>query len=511
MKKISKNIFLGLLFSIGISSCSDKLDLSPESSITDSNYWKSAEQFDAFVSGIHTRFRSHNASFQALGELRSGIYGTEKGSASTFTGEATQGLERMWQHTLDLDNAGVSNFGGFYSNIVQINLLIDKLKTTNIVTEANKGYYLGIAHGMRAYYYFQMIRTWGAVIIQTDAVTAIDIANLAKPASTEAEVMTLIKSDIEASLAGFGSNYTFRNTKSFWSKPASLMLKAEVSLWNSYRGGSAADATTALAALNDIKTNVPSLTLLPSFNSVFASGNKGNNEIIFSIRYGLNEATLGFLASSFLPQTGLIANFYDLNGSRQFNVNTDNWGGLLRAPISVATYNKFDDMDGRKLSSIQPAFQKKGDGFEIAGCFLNKFQGEQNAGARALTNDYPIYRYADLLLMMAEAKVILGQNPATEINLVRARAFGAKYDEKTIGFPNQAKDKNAVQSILDERLYEFICEGKRWYDLRRFGNNFVFENTELKSSDAYKLLWPIDRNSLTNNRALVQTPGYPKF
>ncbi len=511
MKKISKNIFIGLLISIGISSCSDKLDLAPESSITDGNYWKTADQFDAFVSGIHTRFRSHNSSFQALGELRSGIYGTEQGSASTFTGEATQGLERMWQHTLDLDNAGVSNFGGFYSNIVQINLLIEKLKVSTVVSDVNKSYYLGIAHGMRAYYYFQMLRTWGPVIIQTDAVTAIDIANLAKAASSEAEVMALIKSDVETSLTSFGTNYTFKNTKSFWSKSASLMLKAEVSLWNSYRGGGTTDATAALTALTDIKSNVPSLTLLPAFSSVFASNNKGNNEIIFSIRYALNEATLGFLSSSFLPQTGLIANFYDLNGSRQFSVTTDNWGGLLRAPIKVSTYNMFNDLDTRKLGSIQPAFQKKGTGFEIAGCFLNKFQGEQNAGSRAFTNDYPIYRYADLLLMMAEAKVILGQSPAAEINLVRARAFGSKYDEKVQGFPNQAKDVKPAQAILDERLYEFIFEGKRWYDLRRFGNSFVFENTELKSSEAYKLLWPIDRNSLTNNRSLEQTIGYPKF
>lgn len=511
MKKIIKKIYLSFGLAVILSSCSTNLDLAPISSISDANYWKTADQFDAFVSGIHARFRTHNAAFQALGELRSDIFGTEPGNASTFTGEATQGVERMWLQTLDLDNTGVSNFGGFYNNIVQINLLIDKLNTTTIVTAANKNYYLGIAYGMRAYYYFHLLRSWGGVVIQTDAVTAIDIANLAKPASTEAEVMTLIKADIEKSLSNFGTNYTFRNTKSFWSKPASLMLKAEVSLWNSYRGGSTGDATTALAALNEIRTNVPSLALLPSFSSVFASNNKGNNEIIFSIRYALNEATMGYISGTFVPQSGLIANFYDLNGSRQFNVTTDNWGGLLRAPVKVSTYNKFDDLDSRKLSSIQPAFQKKGTGFEIAGCFTNKFQGEQNAGARSYTNDYPIYRYADLLLMMAEAKVILGQSPATEINLVRARAFGTKYDEKKYGFPNQAKDVNPANAILDERLYEFVFEGKRWYDLRRFGNSFVFANTTVLSNEAYKVLWPIDRNSLTNNRALVQTTGYPTF
>jgi starch-binding outer membrane protein, SusD/RagB family len=511
-----KKIIIQLLFGLGVmallNSCSKKLELSPVSSISDGNYWKTPDQFDAFVSGIHARFRSHNSSFQALGELRSDIFGTEPGNASTFSGEATQGLERLWLQTLNLDNPGVSNFGGFYSNIVQLNLLIDKLNTTDIVTPANKAYYLGIAYGMRAYYYFHLLRTWGDVVIQTDPVTAVDISNLAKAASPVTEVMALIKSDIDKSVTSFGSNYTFRNTKSYWSKPASLMLKAEVFLWTANRTGGTADANTALAALTDIQTNTAGLALLSSYPSVFSSANKGNNEIIFSIRYLLNEATMGYVSSSFTPQTGLIANFYDSAGNRQFNVTTDNWGGLLRAPVRVATFRQFDDKDSRKWASIQPAYTRPSPGvYVIAGCFTNKFQGEQNAGSRQYTNDYPVYRYADLLLMIAEAKIILGQSPATEINLVRARAYGANYNATLHAFPNQVGDTDAKQALLRERLFEFVFEGKRWYDLRRLGDSYVFAYTTVLASESYKLLWPIDRNSLTNNRSLVQTPGYPAF
>jgi starch-binding outer membrane protein, SusD/RagB family len=512
MKKSIIQLLFGLGVMVMLNSCSKKLDLSPVSSISDGNYWKTPDQFDAFVSGIHARFRSHNSSFQALGELRSDIYGTEPGNAGTFTGEATQGLERLWQQTLNLDNPGVSNFGGFYNNIVQINLLIDKLNTTDIVTPANKAYYLGLSYGMRAYYYFQMVRTWGDVVIQTDPVIAVDISNLAKAASPVAEVMALIKGDIDKSVTAFGTNYTFRNTKSYWSKAATLMLKAEVYLWTANRSGGTADANTALAALTDIQTNVPGLALLSSFPTVFSSANKGNNEIIFSIRYLLNEATMGYVSSSFVPQTGLIANFYDSAGNRQFNVTADNWGGLLRAPVRVATFRQFDDKDSRKWASIQPAYSRPSPGvYVIAGCFTNKFQGEQNAGSRQFTNDYPVYRYADLLLMIAEAKIILGQSPVTELNLVRARAYGANYNAALHAYPNQVGDTDAKQALLRERLFEFVFEGKRWHDLRRLGDNYVFANTAVLASESYKLLWPIDRNSLTNNRSLVQTPGYPAF
>lgn len=520
MKKYTTIILTGILGLTFMSSCRKDLSLAPISSISDANYFKSASQFDAFIAGIHTTFRNSTSAFQALGEMRADIFGTDPGSGSAFTGEATQGLERLWQENLNLDNPGISNFGGFYTNIDQINLMISKLNTTNIVTQANKNYYLGICYGMRAFYYFQIYRTWGNAIIQTDPVTgsSIDISNLAKAASPQADVMALIKSDIDKSVASFGSDYSFKSSKGYWSKSATLMLKAEVYLWTSvHNNGGTTDATTAESALTDIQTNVPGLQLLSSYPSVFASNNKGNNEIIFAIHYQLNEPSttsngMTWVQNSFVPQTGLIVAFYDSLANRQFNVTTDNWGGLLRAPVTIATFRKFNPLDTRARASIQPAYTKQSDGtYKIAGCFVDKYQGEQNAGVRVITNDFPIYRYADLLLLKAEAEVDLGQDPSNEINLVRARAFGTNYNAATMGYPNQAIDANPREAILQERLYEFVFEGKRWYDLRRMGDSYVYEHTALTASQSYALLWPIDRTTLTNNRLLVQTPGYSSF
>lgn len=510
MKKNSFFFLAGICLLWALSSCSKKLDLAPVSSISDANFWQTPEQVDAFVAGVHIRFRGHTSAFQTLGEMRADIFGTDPGSSSVFTGEATQGVERLWNNNLDLDNPGVSNYGGFYSNINQLNLLISKLQTSNIVSDANKNYYLGIAYGMRAFYFFQLYKSWGKVIIQTEPTASIDIANLAKPASPEEEVMKLIKSDIDNSVNSFGADYSFKNQKAYWSKAATLMLKAHVYLWTSYRGGGTADASIAKDALTDIQTNVPGLTLLPSFSSVFASNNKGNAEIIFAIRNKIDEAQLPF-AGTFFPQTGLLANFYDSVEARKFNVVTDNWGGLLRAPVRIATYRKYNDKDSRKWATIQGAYNLVGNTYEIAGAFVKKYPGEQTPAGRQYTNDFPIYRYADLLLLLAEAKMALGEDPSAEINQVRQRAYGANYDASVYGYPNQTIDANPKEALLQERLYEFVFEGKRWYDLRRMRDNFVFEYTTVTPAESYKLLWPIDRNTLTNNRALEQTPGYPRF
>ncbi len=512
MKKYNK--ILGVAFALGLflvlSSCSNKLDLTPESSISNNSYWKTPDQFNSFVAGLHISFRSHTMAFELLGELRTQVFGTEPGSGSAFSGEAPQGVEHLWNNTLDADNSGVSNFGGFYTDINQINLLISKLNSTEVVSAADKNYDLGIAYGMRAFYYFQMYKSWGGVIIQTEPTESVDISNLAKEASSKEDVMKLIKSDIEQSENNFGDDYSFKNNKGYWSKAATEMLKAQVFLWTAHRGGGTDDATTALNALNDIQNNVSSLQLLPDYSEVFAADNSGNNEIIFAIHNELNESQLPF-ASTFEPQTGLIANFYDSVENRKFNVSDDNWDGILRAPIRIATYRKFSDKDSRKLASLTAAYNKSGGQYKIAGAFVSKYKGVQDAGSRKYTNDYPIYRYAGLLLLKAEAKEILGQSPKTEINEVRKRAYGSNYNASTLGFPNQSVDADPEEAILKERLLEFIFEGKRWYDLRRMGDQYVYEYTTISSSDSYKLLWPIDRNTLTNNPDLDQTPGYPKF
>ena len=107
--------------------------------------------------------------------------------------------------------------------------------------------------------------------------------------------------------------------------------------------------------------------------------------------------------------------------------------------------------------------------------------------------------------MLAEAKVLLGEDPATEINRVRRRAFGDAYDASRVGFPNQEVDKRPADAVLQERLCEFMLEGKRWNDLRRFGDSYALDYTP---EEPARLLWPINQGAHTNNPLLKQTVGY---
>lgn len=505
MKKIIFHLFLGLQLML-VAGCNQmKLDLTPVSSITDGNFWKSSEQWDSFVVGIHSRLRTHTYNLFVLGSLRSDEFGE-----TSFGGESTNNRERLWLNTLNVDNPGISNFGDFYSNINQINLLIQKTEETSLLTEANKGYYLGQAYGLRAFYYFHLLRSWGSVVIHEEASTKFDIDALAKASSPESEVMALIKSDLAKSESSFSNNYQIKLNKGLWSKSATLMLKAEVHLWSSQQmGGGTADALIAKTALSDIQTNVAGLGLMDNFADVFSYNNKGNREIIFSIYNELNEYNfMGGAFLPFLPQINYIGNYYDSLSNAKIDVQRDLVGGTggFQAPIKKSTYWRFSNQDSRKYASIQGAFSLQDGVFTLAGCYVKKYQGIINAGSRVLVDDYPIYRYADLLLLLAEAKNILGEDPATEINEVRKRAFKNNFSESLVGFPNKPGDDDVKEAILNERYFEFIAEGKRWYDLRRFGKEYVLKYTTV--TEDYQLLWPIGLGTLTNNKALVQTPGY---
>ena len=124
------------------------------------------------------------------------------------------------------------------------------------------------------------------------------------------------------------------------------------------------------------------------------------------------------------------------------------------------------------------------------------------------------------MLGLAEAKIFLGEGPTNEINAVRERAYGKEYfaQHNELAYPNDndaafysnnkfvAPDNaGAIEAVLKERMREFVFEGKRWYDLRLMGKEYV---TKYSSASEDRMLWPIDENSLGENDALKQTPGY---
>jgi hypothetical protein len=535
MKKFLAYIMVGA--ALTVTGC-DSLDLSPDSSITDSNYWQSDAQFSAFNIGLHSQFRERSYKFFLLGEPRADYYKGE-----TAFGSATQGNELMWQNNLSAINPGVSNFADLYGLINQVNLMINKGEQNTTLDAKTRNFYLGQAYGMRAYLYLHLLRSWGNVIIWTDYTegSSLDFSNLNKSASPAADVMQLIIDDVTASEAAFGSNYSFKggNQRYFWSKAATMMVKAEAYMWRGkHMGGGNADYTTAKNALMDIQAS-GKFSLLENYTDVFAFDNKNNAEIIFAIRNSREDSFVMWKDNNFtnnmLPQQNLLFSYADENGTPISELGDKvQINGVCRYAINPDLYSKgFHDADTRKRGTLQAAFEKNADTGELtyAGAYPCKYLGTLLAGAaiRSMYDDYPIYRYADCLLLLAQAKAFLGEDPATEINAVRERAYGKEYfkaNYATLAYPNdndpelytnnsmqKPDNAGAMEAVLKERMREFMVEGKRWYDLRLAGDEYVLAHT---TANEARLLWPIDENTLNKNKAddktgqpgLVQTPGY---
>lgn len=523
MKKIFKYILACATLLPLFTGC-DALDIESESTITDANFWKSDTHFSAFNVGLHSLLRIRSYNFFVLGEPRADIYGD-----TPFGGEATQGMEIFPANSLNRENVGLSNFADLYAVINQINLMIAKTEETGLLSEATKNYYLGEAYGMRAFLYFHLLRSWGDVILHLTYTsgTTIDLANIQKAASPAAEVMACIKEDITASEKYFNNDYSYKYGKHYWSLGATKMLKGEVYLWSGKQmGGGDADYRTAKSALQDVN-NCPGIALVENFTDIFAYTNKKNSEIIFTIHNGRDEFTMwnDKYRQILVPQQAYMTsgNYFDENGTSFADTNDAELNGLIRLQLKKGIYTQaFREGDTRKAGSIKAVYVKNDQNeLEYLACFPYKFQGTMLSGSalRSWLDDYPIYRYADCLLLLAEAKALLNEDITAEINQVRERAYGTEYFEAhkaELAYPNDndasfyannpfmtADSEGAVETVLKERFRELMYEGKRWYDIRTLGYTAKY-STAVNT----RLLWPIDANTLTNNRDLVQTEGY---
>ena len=108
--------------------------------------------------------------------------------------------------------------------------------------------------------------------------------------------------------------------------------------------------------------------------------------------------------------------------------------------------------------------------------------------------------------MKAEVENALGQDPSAEINMIRQRAYGTNYS--THVFVEGSKDQND-SAILKERLLEFCTEGKRWWDLIRFGQAFnLVPSLKGRGSDTYLLLFPIGQTIISLEPLVTENPGW---
>lgn len=411
-------------------------------------------------------------------------------------------------------NPVLTNWGNFYMDIYQINHAIDKITTAcEFLDEETRNTYLGQLYGLRAYYYFHMLRTWGGVPLcdKPDVLMTSEIAQLSKERATEQATWQFIRDDVDRSCEiydklGFGN---FKSRNCYWNKAASYCLKAEVYLWGAKvrpLKGSAVFSPTPEADLAEAQQALQTVEALYACNDkfidAFSPTNKDSNrETIFAVRYKLGEKTNFY--SNFTYNVSTFTKWYDLDGNKLGNV-LNIGSGAMRYEYTLDFYRSFAAADTRRDATFLPFCGKDNDGELVpAGLVLRKFLGEKDNGRVQYTNDLPVYRYMDVALMLAEIANELNEPVEVErwIGRVRTRAYG----DEAPAFTYTTHDA-AEEAILAERDAEFVAEGKRWYDVRRMlGGKYALE---LVGGNELKLVWPIDAGVLSKDSKVKQNEGY---
>ena len=515
MKKFKYILYVTIIATTAIS-CRKTLELAPEDYYGDGNFWKNEAQVTNFMVGLHKQFRDNQFMFNRLGELRGGGF-SNVDRQNTSLNELT-----IINQAIEETSAGVGSWAGFYNPILQLNLFIQKVEAADFLAADKKDYLLGQAYAMRAYYYFHLLRTYGGVPLQLEAEVLngnTDAVSLRKARASEAEVLAAIKADVNKSVALFGTAGAPAD-KSQWNAQAALMLKGEVYLWSAKVFSATTDLAEAKSALNAITGP----TLQSNFSDVFSYGKKNNNEIILSIRFRVGEAEMSNY-STFLYSTFNFDNLHykDSSGSGSTLVDPLNIAAtnamqiIQRYGYTFELFQSYDVADKRRNATFYDYYKVDKTvtpaKVTVRNTALVKFLGTIDANKRYFADDWPVYREADRLLMLAEITNAEGGDPTQYIKPVRDRAFA---NADPTPFVNGSIDANEL-AIFAERSKEFVHEGKRWYDIRRmkYGSDplvFISANHPYgvldKATLGYKIFWPVESGIWTNDPLVDQTPGY---
>lgn len=489
-------VILSLTATVLNTSCSKELNLAPVSQISNNSFWKTESDANGAMVGMYSTLRQQATNNLFIwGEARSESMGENAGAAV---------FHNWYNNLLNAENSGAifsgepTSWGAMYNLIHHANLILKYVPDINFNSQATKNKTLAHAYSMRAFAYFTMSKTWGELPLRTQPTA--DLSSVQLERSSVADVFALIKDDISKAESLF-PGLTFQDGRDMWSLPALLALKADVYLWTGKTmNGGDADFNTALAALN--KIDGADLQLMTDFGSIFDYSNKRNNEILLSVNFNFQESPVNTIYAWMSPTDVFLP-----HGADPAVIATlQPFAGVPFMGPSTIARTKFDADDKRKQATMTEIYGNDGSGPVFHSAVVTKFDGTVVSGQRYFIDDYIIYRYADVLLMKAEVKNALNQDPSVEMNTIRQRAFGADFAGHEFVAGSKAQNDAA---ILEERHLELMFEGKRWWDLVRFGKAFeLVPSLQGRAGQNHLLLFPIAMSTLSLEPRVIQNTGY---
>ncbi|WP_345950227.1 RagB/SusD family nutrient uptake outer membrane protein [Mucilaginibacter sp. PAMB04274] len=489
-----RNIYKAILITImtvSATSCNKYLELRPQDGITRDKFWQTKEQLSSAIVALYNAMGSTTSQFFIWGELRGDM---------VIPGlNASQDDINMVADNI-LPTNSITNWNNFYRAINLCNNVLDfgpgVIERDNTLSREQLNVYLSEALTIRALLYFYLARTFSDVPLKlTSTSSDSDLGQISK--SSQAEILNQIVSDLNKAEGYATVNFgTVASDKGRVTKYAVNALQADVYLWMEKY----ADCITACDKI--INSNRYALVAGDAgwFNALYVQGNSA--EGIFELQFD-NQFLNPFYTMFNLP----------LRYKAPADVIDNFWGLDDVDPINVKDIRGVD-------ASVRQSDQ-----------YIYKYLGLSPTTVRSTDNSYAhwiFYRYADILLMKAEACANSGRGQET-VNLVAQIRTRAKALPKSAPVtPPAVTDVNGLNDyVLQERALELAYEGKRWFDLLRHAKRNNYARLEIllsalsrvipadaqqsalnKLRDKNNHYLPIYQNEIQLNPNLVQNPFY---
>ncbi len=458
MKKL-----LILISIIGLSACGDDfLDLAPESQANAENFYRNADDLLAAVNGTYDALQSSNqygGGFITVIETRSD--NIEDNDPAAGGGRRFR-IDRFQETPTNDILQDV--WGSVYVGIFRANTVLNRIAPVDM-DEALKNRYRAEARFVRALSYFNLVRLWGPVPLILEAESPTEVRETAVRTPV-ADIYAAIEADLQFGIANLPDTYAGNDRGRVTSGAARTLLGKVYLTQQRY---AEAEATLRLV--------LGRYQLLPQVARVFAVDNALNDEMIFVVRYRK-----------------------DLVGEEH-----GTWYGITNipnvAPGLLAAYAPEDERVALlEFVAISPTSATK-----VPRKFLDEPFSNNQMG-----NDFPVLRYADVLLMLAEAlnaqRYVADGEAFDLLNQVRTRAGVAALSAAEL--PDQASFRVA---LLNERRLELALENHRWFDLVRTGQAPEAMQAINQPIQPFQLVYPIPQREIdvfNDPASFAQNEGY---
>lgn len=459
-------IFISFLFF----SCEDKLDIIPETEIGRDGFFQSASEIEQVVSGAYNGLQSdglYGFNIPFLGELRSD--NTYEEALSNNNGDYGQ------IDVFDLSSINPvldQTWKDAYVCIQQCNIVLNRIEKIPNIKQEIKNSRTGEVLFIRALTYFNLVRLFGDIPLVTKETTDPNTF-FGQGRTPVSEIYNQIISDLTEAISKLPATQSQAGRATNGAANA-LLGKVHLTL------GNYAQAITNL-------NNVSGYSLLPDYADIFSIENENNAESIFEVQFkrGVNNAEEGSPYATIFRVSGTVA------GARGNNHPTQD------------LYDAFETGDVRRDASIG---QEKGVRYTL------KYIDPGMTVAQDGENNVIVIRYADVLLMLAEALNEQGYQANGRafdlLNQIRNRAGLTSLNATNL------PDKESFRAhIANERRVELNLENHRWFDLVRTGKAVETMNAHNSESgdftiDNNKLLYPIPQSQINTDNSITQNPGY---